>query len=111
MAKSVEALSSALSAVPADRMGPEVRDAIDYLAGFASRLDEPERGKVLTALSGAIEWIKDHPPVRGPDRYQVIADGIAWEDSGRTEWPRAEADTLADHLTSQRYTDVEVIRA
>jgi hypothetical protein len=48
----------------------------------------------------------------GPDRYQVIADGIAWEDSdGRTEWPRAEADSLADHLASQGYKDVEVIPA
>jgi hypothetical protein len=45
-------------------------------------------------------------------RYQVIADGIAWEDSdGRTVWPRAEADALADHLASQGYKDVEVIQA
>lgn len=42
--------------------------------------------------------------------YQVIVDGIAWEDSdGKSEWPKIEADTLADHLASQGYTDIEVI--
>jgi len=67
MARSVaiDALSDALSAVPRDRLGPEVRAAIDYLTGFASRLDEPERSEVLSKLGTAVEWIKDHPPVRG----------------------------------------------
>jgi hypothetical protein len=42
--------------------------------------------------------------------YQVIVDGIAWVDGdGKETWPKREADSLADHLASQGYKDIEVI--
>ncbi len=41
--------------------------------------------------------------------YQVIADGIVWEDSdGQTEFTRGDAEDLASHVRTLGYDDVAV---
>ena len=42
--------------------------------------------------------------------YQVIAEGIEWEDSdGRTTWPYDEAEHVAQRVRDNGYDPVEVV--
>jgi len=43
--------------------------------------------------------------------YQVIADGIPWEDAdGNTEWPYEEAVALAEVVESQGYIVQNILK-
>ena len=42
--------------------------------------------------------------------YQVIAEGVEWEDSdGRTTWPYDEAEHVAQRVRDNGYNPVEVV--